>query len=238
MIKKIALLLFFSFIIAVSPAVTAPINALGTTLPTLTSSLNYRVFNDLMKQSLPLVPYQFMYNSVGRYWGYNLTTINGLNHQYPASLATNVYAVAEIAFYAEDKSLLNQTFNVQFKGSGTIGVYQQNLFNLTWASSTGGSFVLKAVNQSLFVYIYQTSAADPVNSISVVPASLGTNYPTFTSNFLNYLKPFNLIRTCFWQGQNVYNSGYSKQIWSNRTLPSSSTQISSSGVALEHILEL
>jgi hypothetical protein len=133
---------------------------------------------------------------------------------------------------------LNQTFNIKFKGSGVIGVLQQGLYNLTWENSTGGSFVLKAVNQPLYVYIYQTSTTDPVNSISILPENLGTNPSTFTANFLNYLSPFNLIRTCFWQGQNQYNSGISSQMWSNRTVISSSTQISSNGVALEHILEL
>jgi hypothetical protein len=234
--KKLSTLIFFFVLITVSWGVTAPINALGTTLPSLTSSLNYRVFNDLMKQSLPLVSYQLIYGSVSRLWNFNLTMINGLAHQYPASLPNNVYAVGEIVFYPEDQALLNQTFNIQFKGSGVVGVYQQSLYNLTWGSSTGGSFVLKATNQSLFVYIYQTSVTDPVNSITIVPSSLGSTYNTFTANFLSYLQPFNLIRTCFWQGQNVYNSGISKQVWSNRTLPASSTQISSSGVALEHVL--
>jgi hypothetical protein len=89
--------LIFFFILAlvftVSQTVTTPISALGTTLPPLWNSLNYRVFNDLMKQSLTLVPYQLIYGSVSRYWGYNLDYINGLSHQYPASLPVNTYAV-------------------------------------------------------------------------------------------------------------------------------------------------
>ena len=96
--KKLTLLLLLSLFIAVSPAVTSPIDALGTTLPSLASNLNYRVFNDLMKQSLPLVPYELIYGSVGRKWNYNLNFINGLNHLYPASLDSMVYAVAEIQF--------------------------------------------------------------------------------------------------------------------------------------------
>jgi hypothetical protein len=134
--------------------------------------------------------------------------------------------------------LLNQTFNLQFEGSGVVGVYQQGLFNLTWGSPTGGNFELKAINQSLFVYLYQTNVSNPVNSISILPISLGANPSTFTSNFLNYLTPFNLIRTCFWQGQSISNSGKALQIWNNRTVISSSTQITSNGVALEHVLEL
>jgi len=68
---------------------------MGTTLPQLSSSSPYRVFNDLMKQSLPLVPYNTYYGTtIGRYWGYTLNYINGLSHQYPASLPSNVFAVA------------------------------------------------------------------------------------------------------------------------------------------------
>lgn len=95
-----------------------------------------------------------------------------------------------------------------------------------------------STSQSLFVYIYTTDPNNPVNSISILPTSLGLYPPTYTNNFLNYLKPFKVLRTCFWQGQNLYDSGISLQIWNNRTQTSSSTQISSSGVALEHILEL
>jgi hypothetical protein len=90
--KKFAFFFALALVFTVSQAVTTPISALGTTLPALWNSLNYRVFNDLMKQSLPLVPYQFIYGSVGRYWGYNLNYINGLSHQYPASLPVDVYA--------------------------------------------------------------------------------------------------------------------------------------------------
>lgn len=134
--------------------------------------------------------------------------------------------------------MANQVFNVKFSGSGIIGVYQQNQFNLTWNNNLGGQFTLTLTNQSLFVYIYNTDSSNPVNSITVIPASLGNDPSTYTTNFLNYLKPFQILRTCFWQGQNLQNSGISLQIWNNRTVISSSTQISSSGVALEHILEL
>ena len=72
--------------LSVSLTVTPSISSLGTTLPPLWNYLNYRVFNDLMKQSLPLVPYRLSYGSIGRYWGYNLTFIGGLEHQYPAGL--------------------------------------------------------------------------------------------------------------------------------------------------------
>jgi hypothetical protein len=111
-------------------------------------------------------------------------------------------------------------------------VLQDRQFNTTWSSTTGGTFTLRLTNQSLFVYIYNTDPNNPVNSISIVPTSLGATAPTYTSNFLNYLKPFKVIRTCFWQGQNLQNSGMAIQIWNNRTQTYSSTQISNAGVAL------
>ena len=92
--KNIIIYLVLSLLISVSHSATKPINAIGTTLPPLWPSVNYRVFNDLMKQSAAFVPYQFIYGSVSRYWGYSLAFINGLGTQYPASLATNVYAAA------------------------------------------------------------------------------------------------------------------------------------------------
>jgi hypothetical protein len=52
--KKLSLLLFISCLVAVSQSVTSPVNALGTTLP-YSGSINFRAFNDLMKQSKTMV---------------------------------------------------------------------------------------------------------------------------------------------------------------------------------------
>ena len=78
-------------------AAATPIDALGTVLPRFSSSTvaPFRAFNDLMKQSLPLVPYQLSsWGSVGRCWSCRLTFIDDLTHQYPANLARFVWAVA------------------------------------------------------------------------------------------------------------------------------------------------
>jgi len=127
---------------------------------------------------------------------------------------------------------------LRFVGSGIVGVHQVGVggINQTWSSSAGGQFNLTRTNQSLFVYIYNTLVTNPVRNITITLASLGTNPSIYSTNFLNYLRPFNLIRTCFWQGQNLYSSGMPLQIWNNRTSSSSSTQISRAGVALEIIL--
>jgi len=90
------LLLAFVFVLATS-ATTSPVDALGTVLPQLNPYYvsPHRIFNDLMKQSLTLVPYQVnSWGGSGRCWSCSLTQIGGLKHQYPASLPTGTWAVA------------------------------------------------------------------------------------------------------------------------------------------------
>lgn len=94
---KLTLLSALLIVLAYSQAAAIPIDGLGTVLPQFSSSsaAPYRAFNDLMKQSLPLVPYQLTsWGSIGRCWSCNLTYINELKHQYPANLAKFVWAVA------------------------------------------------------------------------------------------------------------------------------------------------
>lgn len=212
------------------------INAFGTTLPYLYGATTYRIFNDLMKQSLQMVPYQYIYGSIGRCWSASCTLnfTNNLANQYPANLASNVYAAAEIPFYANsDSGLLNQNFTLSFNGVGKIGVVQSSTgLNQNYSSGSGNTFILPSIFSSLFVFIYNTSATNPVNSIQIALTSFGTTIPTYTTNFINYLQPFNIVRTCFWQGQNFYNSGQTSQIWANRPLTTSATQTSIGGVAL------
>lgn len=90
--------IFIGFLLVVvsSNAAATPIDGLGTVLPRFNpSSVPFRAFNDLMKQSLPLVPYQLSsYGSIGRCWSCTLNFIDGLTHQYPANLSRFVWAVA------------------------------------------------------------------------------------------------------------------------------------------------
>jgi hypothetical protein len=240
-LMKLKNIISLLFLVVLSLAATArPLEAVGTVLPQLKTNTPARIFNDLMKQSMDLVPWTiFSWGGIGRCWSCTLTQIGGLKHQYPSGLPDRVWAVAEIPFFQGiDEGLQNQVYNIRYSGKGTVGVYQQGYYNTTWTSGAGGNFTLKTVSTSLFVYIYLTDPTDPVNSITILPDSLGPNPPTYTTNFLSYLKPFNLFRTCSWQGQNLYNSGTSLQIWANRTQVSSSSQVTSSGAALEHILEL
>jgi len=84
-------------IINTTSAITNPIDALGTVLPQLNpyNVSPHRIFNDLMKQSLILVPYQtYSWGGSGRCWSCTLNQIGGLKHQYPASLPAGRWAVA------------------------------------------------------------------------------------------------------------------------------------------------
>jgi uncharacterized membrane protein len=98
--KKLFKLIIYTVLLIVavySQATASPIEGLGTVLPQFSSSsaAPYRAFNDLMKQSLPLAPYQiFSWGGSGRCWSCNLTYINGVRHQYPARLPSLIWAVA------------------------------------------------------------------------------------------------------------------------------------------------
>jgi hypothetical protein len=123
--NKLSWLLFISCLVAVSQSVTSPINALGTTLPSLWK-INFRAFNDLMKQSTIMTTFQQTGPKIVRYYNSSLT-FNSLPQDYPFFLPPSIYAMAEIQFYPEDANLLNQAFKIQFQGSGVVGVYQSIL---------------------------------------------------------------------------------------------------------------
>ena len=92
---KILLLAVVFFL--TSSATTNPIDALGTVLPQLNPYYvsPHRIFNDLMKQSLNLVPYQTnSWGGSGRCWSCTLSQIGSLRHRYPASLPSGTWAVA------------------------------------------------------------------------------------------------------------------------------------------------
>lgn len=143
-------LTFLCALLVLSQAPTSPIDAVGTVLPQFSNSAvsPFRAFNDLMKQSLPLVTYQLSsYGTIGRCYGScSFPFIDSLTHKYPASLPNKIWAVAEIPFLPKnDDSFANQLFNIQFAGNGIIGVYQTGM-NITWNSGSGGQFTLKYTN--------------------------------------------------------------------------------------------
>ncbi len=61
-------LLLLALLIIIAFNKTVPLDGVGTTLPLLTETIKYRIFNDLFKQSTVFVPYKFMYGNFGRAW--------------------------------------------------------------------------------------------------------------------------------------------------------------------------
>ena len=214
------MLLSFIFINLILAAfATAPLSAVGTTLPSLNVNPPYRVFNDLQKQSYHFVAYTMPSWSwvSSRYWNHNLAF---RSDNYPSSLDPNVYAVAQIDFFSGiDNNLIGNIYNVSFSGNGSIGIVQNNGLNITFSPNTVGTYTLTNLN-SLFVYIYNTSTTNPVTGIRIIPSN---NNSTFTSNFLSYVKPFQVLRYAFWQGQNLVNN--QNVTWANRATPFSASQI-------------
>jgi hypothetical protein len=103
-------LILFALMLAGVVAQPTPVIGVGTTLNQLIPTTPYRIFNDLMKQSAVFVPYQVSTYTwiASRKWGYNLTLGNDL---YPTTLATNIYAEADILFFQGiDDSLVNSSY--------------------------------------------------------------------------------------------------------------------------------
>ena len=230
-------LVLMALVAAASAAGAQPVKGLGTTLNHLTSTSTYRVFNDLMKQSTVFVPYEITWSWVpGRKWGgYNLAFGNDL---YPTSLDYRVYAGADITFFPGiDDALVGKTYEVQFSGSGMIGVYQSGSvgFNITVNTSQVGTFTLASLSK-LIVYVYFTDTTNLVRSIRITPVGEAS---TFTSNFLTYAGGFDIYRFCNWEGEslNRLRSPITPLTWNKRITPASATQISSAGIAYEHIIE-
>jgi hypothetical protein len=95
LIRAIICLALISLVLSQSP--TTPIDAIGTVLPRfIQNGVNsYRAFNDLMKQSLPMVVYQLTsWGGIGRCWNCKLNCTNDIPHLYPSNLSRFYWAVA------------------------------------------------------------------------------------------------------------------------------------------------
>jgi hypothetical protein len=214
-------------------SITPVSNAIGTTLPRLSTTGYTRVFNDLMKQSSIFIPFLYQWGNYGQqYYTPNLsTTLYPFNVSFPVALAATISFIPSI-----DDGLIQNNYTITFDGNGLIGVSQKgnNSFNNTISAGNSLTFKLGNLNNPLYVWIYSSDINNPVQSIKILP----NDQSTFSSNFLNYIKPFNILRFCYWQGQNLYNSGISVQYWTKVITKKSATQISPLGIAYEHMLEL
>lgn len=215
-------------------------NALGTLLPLLTPDSKYRVFNDLFKQSSKFESYDS--RNFGRLWR---NIINVGTDLYPQSLGLNEAAGARVNLFEEtDTKLLNKKIICRFDGDGEVKIFQANLLKLTVNNTNQNYAELNLENLDyLMIYITKTNVINRVRNVRIIPKEIyeATDpiiSKTFSSNFLNFLKPFNLIRFCYWQGQNILDTDY-PFIWENRTKETSASQISAQfGISLDHILEL
>ena len=88
----------------------------------------------------------------------------------------------------------------------------------------------------IFMKIMRSEKGNHIRNIRVIMPGFETTYDTkpFNPLFLERLKPFKVIRFMDWQKTN--NSCV--QSWSKRTRPTSYTQASVSGVAIEYLVDL
>jgi hypothetical protein len=118
---------------------------------------------------------------------------------------------------------------------------QKALDNLYYVNITLAPVSLRAV-------IYQT----PISNIRFVPVDKLSTFNTtdvFQNQFLDILRgvpdnstvaPFTLLRVCGMTGENFGAESYNPteiNYWSNRTLPTDSTQVDSQyGIAVEYVV--
>lgn len=251
MIQLYLILNLFKFLIINIPLAKCSFSekAIGTVLPLLTADSRYRVFNDLMKQSTKFEAYSINY---GRQWN---SQVNIGLELYPRFLPINIIAGAKINLFEEtDFNLISKEIRCSFEGDGVVIISQNNSIKITLDNSKKAG-VIKIENlNSLMVYIIKTNPDNIVRNIKIIPTeeetkessflnntdnnNFSNSNKTFSQTFLQFLKPFNLIRLCFWQGQSLNKANY-QVIWQSRTTSLSASQVSSNfGIALEHIIEL
>jgi hypothetical protein len=95
---------------------------------------------------------------------------------------------------------------------------------------------LVAISSALAIRIDASTASNPISSIRLIrPEYIDQpDAQTFTSDFLEFLEDFQVIRFMDWMQTN--NSPISQ--WTERTLPETYTQTLNTGVAYEYIAEL
>ena len=213
-------------------------DAIGTILPTLKTDSRYRVFNDLFKQSSKFETYSI--TDFRRNWGVSLTYGTNL---YPSILDPKYAAGAEVNLYEEvDTELKGKNIRSSFDGDGEIKIFQNSKLILTLETATNAaSFVLETLDP-IMIYITKTNINDLVRNIQLIPEEIymdsALENKTFSKNFLSFLEPFNLIRFCYWQGQQINKANY-QILWNERVKDNYASQVSTNfGISLEHIIEL
>ena len=134
----------------------------------------------------------------------------------------------------------NGNYSVFWEGSGDVGFPKSSVTVYSYSNSTNTASINIHVpaksTSGLTVWIFRSRANNPVRNVRIVPTALANSYQqqVFLPAFVQALQGFQLIRFTGWQ--KLSNSAGKR--WVNRTLPSSFSQNTIDGVAIEHMLDL
>ena len=134
----------------------------------------------------------------------------------------------------------NGNYSVFWDGNGDVGfpkslVTVYSYSNVTNTASISIHVPAKSTS-GLTVWIFRSRANNPVRNVRIVPTALASSYQqqVFLPAFVQAVKGFQHIRFTGWQKL----TDYVGKRWANRTLPSSFSQNTVDGVAIEHMLDL
>ena len=148
------------------------------------------------------------------------------------SLASGQTAAINLSRPTEQFSGKDVDIRCTYEGEGTIshdGFYPhpskaiQNGIEFTWPSSAN----------AVYVILHKTNAANPLRNLDCREATLD-RAATFAPEFVDSLKPFQVLRFLDWLPANT-NIAVS---WAQRTLPTNVSQTVPQGVAIEHMIDL
>ena len=134
----------------------------------------------------------------------------------------------------------NGDYSVFWDGNGDIGFPKSLVTVYSYSNVTNTASIKIHVptksTSGLTVWIFRTKTSNPVRNVRIVPTALANSYQqqVFLPPFVKAVQSFQHIRFTGWQ--KLSNSV--GKLWTNRTLPSSFTQNTIDGVAIEHMLDL
>lgn len=206
--RLFALLLFLLpfFLFSLPP----PSSLRGTTLPPLETRTNIQAFANLMKHASNFVPYNS--SDKGKTWlkmplnetppldanGYPLYMLNGTYYQ---SMACEI-GTSEEPY--SGKLLENGTYIFTWEGDGEFSIEEDG--QVTDKKDKEFTVTVKSKSK-IVIRIIRTNPTNPVKNFAFFRSKdrdAVTKGYSFTSEFLEAIKGFDLIRVCYWQ--NEYNN--------------------------------
>ena len=235
-LSALLLLLLPFFLLSLPP----PSSLRGTTLPPLETRTNIQAFANLMKHASNFVPYNS--SDKGKTWvkmplnetppldanGYPLYMLNGTYYQ---SMACEI-GTSEEPY--NGKLLENGTFIFTWEGDGEFSIEEDG--QVTAQKDKEFTVVVKSKSK-VVIRINRTNPTNPVKNFAFFRSNdkdiVSKGY-SFTQEFLEALKNFDLIRVCYWQNEynnNNYTGNLSKIRPSTYFTQSWSANSKSSGVS-------